>query len=182
MIAFDRIYSNRQEKFKLRTAPARLLSFDPGGTTGIALFHSIQLAEALQLSTDDQAKALKVLTALFARTRPTEVVMEDYRVYASKMEQHVGSSLSTPRLIGLIETLCLQQGIPYHKQPASTSKQFVTDEKLKDWNFYKTGVRHARDAIRHGCYYILFPPKTLLSEQIVRGGGDASKNAGQHVG
>jgi hypothetical protein len=39
---------------------------------------------------------------------------------------------------------------------AHQAKGFVTDEKLKAWGFYQKGVRHARDSIRHACYFLLF--------------------------
>jgi hypothetical protein len=39
---------------------------------------------------------------------------------------------------------------------ASQAKAFVTDQKLKEWGFWKEGMRHSRDAIRHGLYFLLF--------------------------
>ena len=49
--------------------------------------------------------------------------------------------------------------IPTHKQMASTAKTFATDKKLREWGFWERGMRHARDAIRHGCYFLLFYKK-----------------------
>lgn len=178
--AFDALYKTRVDRLSIRAAPNCLLCFDPGETTGVAIFHGPKLFASGQPNTSSVDTALKELSELFAKFQPNEVVLEDYRVYGNRAEQHIGSSLSTPRLIGMIETLCLQGKIPFHKQPAQTPKQFVTDDKLRAWGFYKTGHRHARDAIRHGCYYILFPPKALTSQQILR--GVRSKTAGQHVG
>jgi hypothetical protein len=103
---------------------------------------------------------------MFDTYSPTEVVMEDYKVYPHYAKQHIGSSLLTPRLIGMIETICSQRDIPYHKQMAGEPKQFVTDSKLRAWGFYAIGLKHARDALRHGCFYILFPPKNKTSETI----------------
>jgi hypothetical protein len=107
---------------------------------------------------------------------PTEVVMEDYRVYAHRVQQHMGSALLTPRLIGAIENMCITIGIPYHKQMAGEAKQFVTDVKLKSWGMYPAGLKHARDAIRHGCYYIIFPPKVMYSQRLTY------ESKGRHVG
>jgi hypothetical protein len=46
-----------------------------------------------------------------------------------------------------------------HYQMATTAKTFVTDEKLKQWGFWQEGMRHSRDAIRHGLYFLLFYKK-----------------------
>ena len=32
--------------------------------------------------------------------------------------------------------------------------------KLKKWNMYRKGERHARDAIRHGAHFLLFGKNT----------------------
>jgi len=141
------------------------------------VFHNDAFITSEQYNTSSPPLAIEVFTGLFQKYSPTEVLMEDYRVYSNRTEQHAGSSLSTPRLIGMLETLCMQFRVPWHKQPAAMPKQFVTDEKLKAWKFYQTGKQHSRDAIRHGCYFILFPPKELSSRQIT-----SSRTTGRHVG
>lgn len=54
----------------------------------------------------------------------------------------------------------LDQLRPYQwegiKQMAVTAKNFCTDDKLKQWGFWQAGQKHARDSIRHGCYFLLF--------------------------
>lgn len=40
-------------------------------------------------------------------------------------------------------------------QGAGIVKTFCNDEKLKGWGFWKVGERHARDAIRHGAYFLI---------------------------
>src|SRR5690606_3703191 len=137
-----------------------LLSIDPGHTTGWCVFEGVHLKDCGQLNTDViDAQTLKELNLLFDRFPLTECVFEDYRVYKWRLEQHSFSDLHTPKLIGAIQTVCLLRGIEYHKQPASVAKQFVTDDKLKEWGFWKAGQRHARDAIRHACYFITFGRK-----------------------
>jgi hypothetical protein len=167
---FAKLLATRTSQSGVRTPPGSLLALDPGETTGWAVFTNAVLSDHGQHNTSNPDLSLKEMTKLFDDHKPDEVIMEDYRVYAQRREQHVGSSLHTPRLIGLIETLCGQRGIPYHKQLASLAKGFVTDKKLRDWGLYDSAKRHSRDAIRHGCYFILFPPKTLLSRSIMHGG------------
>lgn len=136
-----------------------LLAFDPGHTTGWAMFDYYRLWEAGQLDTDSIEKATHAIGALFDEMQPRVVVMEDYRVYKWRAQHHIGSEMLTTRVIGCIETIAVQRFIGMiAKQPANVAKGFCTDAKLREWGFYKEGEKHARDAIRHGAYYILFGP------------------------
>jgi hypothetical protein len=90
---------------------------------------------------------------------PARVVMENYRVYGHKTEQHAGSEVVTIQYIGVIKLACEQLQLPLHMQMAWQAKGFATDSKLHAWGIYQTAKRHANDAIRHGVYFFLFPPK-----------------------
>ncbi len=141
-----------------RPPPKRLASFDPGETTGYALFGDGVLMHCEEIPTLTVHDASPVLAGLITYQR--EVVVENYQVYKWRMKQHVGDTLHTPRLIGCIETLCALSGIRPVKQLAQNAKKFVTDEKLKAWDMYVKGKPHARDAIRHGIFYLLFHKPT----------------------
>jgi len=108
----------------------------------------------------------RALVKLFIQVKPTCVVCEDYKIYAHKLERHTFSSVETLRLIGGIDMLCklniLQclngifvDTIPIAYQMAFQGKGFATDARLKEWGFWKEGMKHSRDAIRHGIYYLL---------------------------
>ncbi len=137
-----------------------ILAFDPGHTTGWALFNDRQIRDHGQINTEDIGDATRNVSALFMLWPEVKtVVIEDYRVYKWRAKHHVGSPMLTTRVIGCIETLCVQQQITnIIKQPAHIAKSFCTDKKLKDWGFYEKGQKHANDAIRHGAYYLLFGP------------------------
>ena len=133
------------------------LCFDPGHTTGFAVFHGTDLFESGEVRTEPIEVGVREIERLISSYEPDIVVMEDYRVYQWKTKQHGGSELLTTRVIGCIETFCVINFIIHIvKQPAHTAKGFCTDAKLRAWGFYKKGERHARDAIRHGCYFLLF--------------------------
>jgi hypothetical protein len=128
-----------------------------------------------QLATEEMgATTLRLLTSLFAEY-PNLVgcVMEDYRVYGWRAKQHSFSELHTSQLIGMIQTVALSNGVEYHKQPASVAKGFVKDDQLKEWGFWdKTaGLKHARDAIRHACYFITFGSRDKWSARKGRSRG-----------
>jgi len=140
------------------TPPNCILAIDPGETVGWSLFRKGALAEYGQISIPtfkDGSLEARDLWSLFDRTQPDVAVIEGYRVYASKAKYHTWSALYTPKLIGYVEAICQSRNIPYHLQMAST-RMFCTNEKLKAWGYYPTGKGHAADAIRHGCYWLLF--------------------------
>ena len=148
-----------------------LVCFDPGETTGYAVFENWTLEDSGQLDSKDIPSCTKSIydelrhhqhpnaeKGLYwgLTARDVRVVMEDYRVYGWKTESHAWENLHTPKLIGGIQTICGLLTIPFYMQMAGQVKTFCTNDKLKEWDMYIKGQQHARDAIRHGCYYLLF--------------------------
>jgi hypothetical protein len=158
----------------IQDPPKTLVCLDPGETTGMAVFRGpdFRLLLCGQLDTAELGRGVEALQELLrsvlgAQTSGVEagaetgsprtyVVIEDYKVYGWKTEQHTWAELHTPKLIGAFVTLCIMYNLPYSMQMAVQAKQFCTDDKLKAWGLYKPGLRHARDAIRHGIYFTLF--------------------------
>lgn len=149
-----------------------IVALDPGETTGYALFVGTELISSAQIPSGSLVTtAGHRILKLLKQYKPSQVVMEDYRVYKWREKQHAWSALFTPRLIGAIEMLCSLEGIPVHKQMAQQPKQFCDDVKLKTWGLYVASSPHARDAIRHGSYYILFgEPKKKAKQSANRVG------------
>jgi hypothetical protein len=134
--------------------PTRLLCLDPGETVGWAFFHTGILENHGQVSL--HAERLTPIVEVIRNTRPDIIVCEDYKVYAHKAAEHVGSKVPTIQVIGAIRLTAEQLGIPIHFQMAYQAKGFCKDDKLTAWGLYLVRQRHANDAIRHGCYYLLF--------------------------
>jgi len=132
-----------------------VLALDPGETTGWALFGDGMLKACGQMEASG-ARGFIDIAVFIEKMQPEVVVCEAYKVYSWKRDQHVWSELYTVRLIGAIELTCAKMGIPLHLQMAQTGKSFCSDVKLKNWGYWKRGERHARDAIRHGCHWLLF--------------------------
>lgn len=127
------------------------------------------------------------LEELFCDQAPTYIVCENYRIYAHKLDRHSFSQVETLRLIGGIDMMChngwmerktpgdgwddelwegdpcqlitYYQPVPIAYQMAVQAKGFITDERLKEWDFWKPGMRHSRDAIRHGLYFLIITNK-----------------------
>lgn len=147
------------------TRPDLLIVFDPGKTTGWAVFWKGKLSTKGHQDTGDLNSIARevygFLAAMISRPEYPDpksilVLYENYRVYGHKVNQHTWNDLHTPKLIGLIEASCQLLDLPTHHQMAATAKPFCTDKKLKEWGYYQKAHKHANDAIRHGCYYLLF--------------------------
>lgn len=84
------------------------------------------------------------------------IVCEDYRIYEHKLTRHTFSPVYTLRIIGAIELMAAYYHLPVNFQMAMQAKGFVSDDKLKAWDFWQEGMRHSRDSIRHVLYWLLF--------------------------
>lgn len=164
------------EKFVKNPFKGRLITFDPGQTTGYSIWDNAKLIEAGQLPTYpvvdcvvslskwiDEKSGWKDLSPDDRHLYPVHCRIEEYRVYSWKTEDHAHSDIHTARLIGCLETLLTLRGIRYTMCGAGLAKQFTNadqpGDKLKDWGFWQRGQKHARDAIRHGVYFYCTPPK-----------------------
>lgn len=147
----------RNRRFK---RPSVLICLDPGQTTGWAIFKDAELVEFGQMDTSVIGSAAREIYAFLAQQIDKYgrgvVLYENYRVYQHKLRQHSNAELHTAKFIGMIEASCQLLDLETHNQMAATVKPFCTDAKLKEWGYYQTGVKHANDAIRHGCYLLLF--------------------------
>lgn len=152
------------EKFIKNPYPGRLITFDPGETTGFTIWDNMKLVESNHLNTYEVKTACEWLplwlsSKVLGSPLSVHVRMEEYRIYSWKSEQHAWSTVHTIRLIGALECLCVQLGISYDMCGAGLAKTFATDAKLKEWGFYKPAHRHANDAIRHAVNFYCTPPK-----------------------
>lgn len=145
----------------------RVLALDPGETTGWSIWDSHDqgtkyvMEASGQLETwDKQEHNIKPCVYnfkdLLRECQPDHVVMERYAVYEWKTDSHAWSDVPTLRIIGSMETRLIDNNISYHMQTAQAAKNFVTDDKLREWDFWKKGERHARDSMRHALFFLLF--------------------------
>src|SRR4029077_3196571 len=112
--------------------PGRMLCLDPGDTVGWSLFVDGELFHAAQFSTDPDH--LSDLIRFVIGVAPTHVVMENYKVYAHRAAQHVGSEVNTIQYIGVFKLAAEQLGVPLTLQMAFQAKKFADDDKLHAWD------------------------------------------------
>lgn len=157
-ISFDTLRDHQWTKIPALRDENTLVSLDPGETTGVAVWEKGKLTHQFQVKTWPMVECVRSLRHIIDVHKPKRVVFESYQVYDWKTEDHSWSQIPTVQVIGSIQTLLILNDIPYFTQTAQVAKQFVTDEKLEQWGFWFKGIRHARDAIRHGVYFLLFGP------------------------
>lgn len=134
----------------------RILAIDPGETTGVALMSGPTLAQASQVAGPlwGQVNSIRFICQPI---KPDIVIIEAYRVFPWRLQQHTWSSLFTARLIGALEFVCADIGIDLTiNQAPGDAKAFSTDEKLRAWGYWQPNKKHANDAIRHAVYYLVF--------------------------
>ncbi|WGH20841.1 RuvC-like resolvase [Gordonia phage Commandaria] len=107
----------------------------------------------------------------------TAVVIEDFILRTQTQKR---DALSPVRLTAALDQLLWEARMaptPTKQQP-SEAKTTVTDERLKQWGFWDSGSRHARDADRHALLFIrktreqrskVFKAWPLLGEAMKRG-------------
>jgi hypothetical protein len=136
------------------TPPASLLALDPGETTGVAFFTDGEPAWVEQI--DTKGMGIVEIDYKIKKVFPDLVVCEDYRIRANTANIHIQSEILTVRYIGAIEYICEREHIKLIKIMPSVSKGFFTNDRLKDFGFYRKGKRHGMDAMRLGCHLLLF--------------------------
>lgn len=156
MLFTELVAKVRKNKTEL---PKNLLAYDPGNTTGWAFFHEGAFIKSGQITTPpgDYAELYKHLKGHVQEYRPEMVVIENYVVYKNKIELHANMELWVPKIIGVMHFFySMMIGAEIKLQLASEVKAFCTDEKLKAWKMYNVANKHANDATRHGCKYLIF--------------------------
>lgn len=134
-----------------------VLCLDPGHTTGFAVFSAGTLEVAGEWSTESPATLAEQIERINEDVYSLDrIVFEEYRVRGNKVREHIGSEVLTIQHVGAIRVTGDRLGLALSKQSAGMAKGFATDAKLRRWGLYQRGKRHANDAVRHGCYYLLF--------------------------
>lgn len=111
------------------------------------------------------------------------IVIEDYILYAAKLDSQINSRMETPKLIGILQHYCWLADIPYYMQLASEVKNRWTNEILlhkkiiykNRAKFYIDAActvlinRHCIDAIRHAVHYNTFRNKKEGNKNVRKG-------------
>ncbi len=123
----------------------KVLSLDPGITTGFATLDSSDAVIADHVKTDHRA-----FYDFLVGYNPDTIVFERF-VYQRRDKVE----LWPVEVIGVIRLFAEQFEIPLYAQTPSQAKNFMTDDKLKKMGLYEAGLVHGMDAVRHLMYYLV---------------------------
>lgn len=158
-----------------------ILAFDPGGTTGWALFHadrmptingfeySNQKWSCGQLGPGPHHNEMYHLMEQMAVQYFT-VVIESFE-YRNK--ERPGLELVSREYIGVAELFGKQRNVPVVQQSASQGKvktrSFVRKVNLERLGLYRPGWGHAMDAYGHMLYYMINTGNVMREELLRKG-------------
>ena len=129
---------------------ATLISLDPGGTTGVAVFYfdefSVELVRTLQVKGD--LKGFLVWAESAQLPEYDVIVCEDFVL---RPGVH-GANIIPAYIIGALQAK-MGHDYPIVLQKPS-QKRLCPDDVLKRMGYYKVASPHANDAIRHGIIYL----------------------------
>jgi len=126
----------------------RGIAFDPGGTTGYAVF-----SDSPHDITAGDFEYFKLINQLISKVEPDIIVIEAFRLYPWKAKHKTWSSFPEVEVIGAIKHECYLRNIPWVEQGADT-KQLFDDSKLRTLGFWKGLSTHGRDACRHALFFM----------------------------
>jgi len=128
----------------------RFLVFDPGHTTGWALFEDDHVISA------GESPDWKDIPEMINQAKVDLVLFESFKLYPWKAKQKIWDSFLEVEVIGVIKAHCYFNNILFYSQQPS-DKEFFDNDKLRDLGVFKVSTsRHARDAIRHGYVFLTF--------------------------
>lgn len=118
-----------------------ILAFDPGATTGWSAVTAVQLSYG-------QFYRWNEVRALIEQFRPDVIVVEDFRLYSSKVATRlVGHRLDAAEVLGCIFMVAEENGVPVEVQRSCDIKGLPM--KLAGL------TSHMKDAVKHAVVYIL---------------------------
>lgn len=128
---------------------AKIVSLDPGGKTGWALFQYTDETEPELLDFGQVDNGLQGFIEWFDKEGIDEVVCESFTLRPGVKFP----DLSPVQIIGALEAILHKTQVKITYQPPS-SKPLCDDDRLKSIGMHKPGLGHANDAIRHGIIYL----------------------------
>lgn len=132
-----------------------ILAFDPGGTTGVAMWDPIrQEFRSLEVPGGFTGLADRLRDPYLSPDPPSEVIVERFTVNAGTHKKDPTAFADTTSIIGAIRFWC-HPYIPVTFQTPQQAKQFAPDPRLRQLGWYTPSPGgHANDAARHLVTYL----------------------------
>ena len=132
----------------------KILSVDPGGTTGIA-FIVYQGGREFELRYVTQLAWVERFTLNAYMQHADRIVCEDFKLYESKAKEQINSRFPSVQVIGILECYAYQMGMLHKVYYQMASERVnVTVANSEHKKALQTMV-HATDAYRHARLHVL---------------------------
>lgn len=142
----------------------KIVSIDPGGTTGYAIGEDFPEIFRVQIAYGQKKMNSDELYEFIEDLNPSHLICENF-TYRNK--PRTGLDLTAPKLIGVVELYATRQtGVTLYMQPPGLGWDYFTDKRIKDMRLYQKGLQHGRDALRHMLYWITFGKGFPLMESM----------------
>lgn len=142
----------------------RILSLDPGATTGYAIYQN-GLINADELTLPKSLYPHFTLSNFIRDVNPNIVTFEEFRF----RQGMTGIVLTAIEMIGVIRLVAQESSInidSISSISSSENKAFWNNEKLKAIGYYKRGVSHGMDAVRVLCVWLMKNDKNWFNEKV----------------
>ena len=158
----------------------RLLSLDPGTTTGWAMFRKPNNRDGYTSGQirDDQIWGLletarwdsvDVVLPLGDFVRTTKQKVDLTIICESFQYRQLPKAVLTPvEVIGVVKEWARQNEVEVIFQTPAQGKFYFSDTRLKAMGLWKPGKPHAMDAMRHLLYFLGFGQGVVLGQEVVR--------------
>lgn len=134
----------------------RIVSLDPGGTTGWVTWTSPAKGPEEftcgQFGPDEHHKRLFSFLE-DQHIHQTVVVCESFEFRQNRQRDNI--NLMSREYIGVTKLFGQERNVPVVFQTAGAAKAFVTDQKIKAMGLWAPGYKHAMDAMRHLITYMV---------------------------
>ena len=136
----------------------RIIAFDPGGTTGVAMAtvnDTTVVPEFKVKQLGPQEHHIELEDFLDEHSRYVDRLFVVYETFDYRNTSRAGLRLDSREYIGTIKGWCRRRGIALFQQTPAQAKGFVSDNILKELNLYTKAYRHANDGMRHLIYFVV---------------------------
>jgi hypothetical protein len=132
----------------------KVISVDPGGTTGIAIYDK-ETREIETLNLGPEEHHLDLFN-LLTQTRAKTVLCETFEYRRKNIDEGVAFVIISREYIGVCKvwTKLTRDRSHLIMQTPAQAKAFWTDKNLKDTGFWSGKTPHERDAVRHLMYHL----------------------------
>jgi hypothetical protein len=128
----------------------KILSIDPGTTTGFALYTESAITEKWNWTVWELPYSPNLILEIIEREYPSQIVAESYTLGNFKSKEIDGI-----KVLGIVDLIKDRNpSIKYHEQPSQHGRA-ITDTFVKAHGLWAVGMKDANSATRHLLHFLI---------------------------